>query len=111
MIGTAPGDESLLTALARLYIEGLKLDTRALCSPGLTRVLLPAYPFERKEFLYDPPPVDAEETADIAAAPEPAVAHSQGATASKDPQQNIATALLDELNRIILPREPLNEHS
>ncbi|MDV3242037.1 MAG: hypothetical protein LOY00_09750, partial [Methylocaldum sp.] len=63
------------------------------------------------------PPVDLEETADIAAAPrasnapEPAVAHSQGATASKEPQQNIATALLDELNRIILPREPLNEHS
>jgi acyl transferase domain-containing protein/acyl-CoA synthetase (AMP-forming)/AMP-acid ligase II/NAD(P)-dependent dehydrogenase (short-subunit alcohol dehydrogenase family)/acyl carrier protein len=111
MIGAAPGDESLLTALARLYIEGLRLDTRPLCSPVLTRVLLPAYPFERKEFLYDPPPVDVEETADIAAAPEPAVAHSQGATASKEPQQNIATALLDELNRIILPREPLNEHS
>ncbi|BBA34915.1 beta-ketoacyl synthase [Methylocaldum marinum] len=115
MIGAEPDGGSLLTALARLYIDGLKLDTRALCPSGLTRVLLPAYPFERKAYLYDPPPAEIDESADIPSPsaepnpPEPA--HPGPATASKEPQQDIATALLDELNRIILPRQAMNEHS
>jgi len=104
-------DASLLEALARLYAEGHKPDLRPLCQPGVRRVPLPGYPFERKTFVFDAPADGSGEDAGAFTAAQAGAAAESAAPVPgfSDGPDPLGNALLDELRRMGWPQELAEE--
>ena len=118
--GQPPDDESILSALGKLWTAGVAPDWRAAADGAGSRVPLPTYPFERRRYWIDPParPGPATKTAEPAkaepATDEPAmnpttlaVSQDRSADAPPDGIREAVIGILEEVSGdTITPESP-----
>ncbi len=59
-------DERLLSAFGRMYVSGIRFNSRPLGASGVRRVPLPTYPFENKEYRFSMPTLSLQAVSGMA---------------------------------------------